>query len=58
MSKPPLKAIESIRNYYEKTQCRRCVFGERDRAMSDDIDYVACQLQMTNPCDWEITKED
>ena len=54
MSRPPLKALESIKNYCEKTQCRRCAFGERDHGLSDDIDYVGCKLQMENPCDWKV----
>ena len=56
MSRPPMKALEQIKNYCEKTQCRRCVFGETDRSYNCDIDFVACKLQMTNPCDWVIEK--
>lgn len=51
MSRPPMKALESIQKYCLKTQCRRCVFGETDYS-SDDIDYIGCKLQMNNPCDW------
>ena len=58
MSRPPMKAVEQIRNYCEKTQCRRCVYGHEDgRNISDGINYVACTLQMSNPCDWVIEKE-
>ena len=58
MSRPPMKAVEQIRNYCEKTQCRRCIYGYVDgRNISDDINYVACALQMSNPCDCEIQKE-
>ena len=52
MNKPPIKALESIKNYCEKTQCRRCVFGERE-TLSFDI-YVTCGLQLKNPCDWDL----
>ena len=41
MSRPPNKALESIKNYCEKTQCRRCVFG---RTRDDDYHYVECTL--------------
>ena len=50
MSRPPMKAVEAIKNYCEKTQCRRCVFREIEKF--GDLDYVACQLQMENPCNW------
>ena len=54
MSRPPLKALESIKKYCEKTQCRKCAFGERTTVYcNSDTDYVACTLQMNNPCDWE-----
>ena len=55
MSRPPKKAIESIKNYCEKTQCRRCVFGDLHDGYGEN--YVGCKLQDTNPCDWE-TEED
>lgn len=55
MSKPPIKAIQSIKNYCEKTQCRLCVFGFR---YSDDYDYVGCRLTEGSPCDWEVPEED
>ena len=55
MSRPPLKALESIKRYCSKTQCRKCVFGERTTIYSNsDTDYVACYLQMHNPCDWAV----
>ena len=54
MSRPPFKALESIKNYCEKTQCRRCVFGMK---YDDNIDYVGCKLQEMNPCDWEYERE-
>ena len=50
MSRPPIKAVEAIKNYCEKTQCRKCVFREIEKF--GDLDYVACQLQMDNPCNW------
>lgn len=53
MSRPPIKAIESIKNYCEKTQCRRCVFGIREK----NYDYVGCRLKETTPCDWDIPIE-
>ena len=52
MSRPPKKAIVSIKNYCEKTQCRRCVFGERYE-VGYGYDYVGCKLMMSSPCDWE-----
>jgi len=51
MSRPPIKALESIKNYCEKTQCRRCVFG---RPRDDDYHYVECALLDKAPCDWDI----
>lgn len=50
--RPPIKAIEQIKNYCERTQCRKCIYGVRDN--NYDIDYVGCKLQRDNPCDWEI----
>lgn len=55
MSRPPIKAMEAIRNYCNRTQCRRCVFG---RTVDYSEHYVSCMLVDTNPCDWEIEKED
>ena len=53
--RPPIKAIEQIRNYCERTQCRKCIYGKRETIYSDSVpDYVGCKLQMNNPCDWEI----
>lgn len=58
MPKPPIKAIESIKNYCEKTQCRRCVYGDENH-IDGEINYVGCMLQENNPCDWELPwKED
>lgn len=54
MSRPPIKALESIKNYCEKTQCRRCVCG---RTRDDDYHYVECILMETTPCDWNIPIE-
>lgn len=54
MSRPPIKAITAIKNYCEKTQCRRCVFGFEVRVLDN---YVGCRLLETTPCDWEIDKE-
>ena len=56
MSKPPIKAIQAIKNYCLKTQCRQCVFS--DRISDDRFDYVGCMLQEDNPCDWEVPEED
>ena len=52
MSRPPMKALEQIKRYCEKTQCRRCVFGERDETEYEN-DYVGCILQQSTPCDWD-----
>ena len=52
MSRPPIKAMESIKKYCEKTQCRRCYFGMHYAATSS-MDYVGCKLQDKNPCDWD-----
>lgn len=48
MSRPPIKAMESIKNYCEKTQCRRCVFGTNT---ADN--YVGCKLLENPPCNWD-----
>ena len=56
MSRPPLKALEQIKNYCNKTQCRRCVYGETFND-ADDLDFVGCTLQSVTPCDWVIEKE-
>ena len=54
MSRPPIKSMMAIKNYCEKTQCRRCVFGlEYDGAV-----YVGCRLLETTPCDWDITDKE
>lgn len=53
MSRPPMKALEQIKRYCEKTQCRRCVFGDKSE-ISDDLDYVGCKLQQNCPCEWKI----
>lgn len=58
MSRPPMKALEQIKRYCEKTQCRRCVFGERDNTPYDDLDYVGCKLQQLPPCDWKNEEDD
>ena len=55
MSRPPMKALESIKNYCEKTQCRRCVFGKK--YYYGDADYIGCYLQDTVPCEWNMTEE-
>lgn len=52
MSRPPIKAMTAIKNYCEKTQCRRCAFGFIDKSISNN--YVGCQLMEMVPCDWEI----
>lgn len=56
MSKPPMKALEQIKNYCSKTQCRQCVFGEQDHY--SDMDFVGCELQSTVPFYWEIDEEE
>ena len=58
MSRPPLKALEQIKSYCDKTQCRKCYFGERDNTPYDDLDYVGCKLQCTTPCDWDIEESE
>jgi len=58
MSRPPMKALEQIKNYCNKTQCRQCVFGERDKSFNADMDFVGCKLQSTVPCDWETDIEE
>lgn len=50
MNKPPIKAIEAIKKYCERTQCRRCVFSIPERNST----YVGCSLQELPPCDWTI----
>lgn len=58
MSRPPKKAIEQIKAYCEKTQCRRCIYGEVEDYGQDHGDYVGCKLQHNNPCDWETEVEE
>lgn len=52
MSRPPMKALEQIKRYCEKTQCRRCVFGDD----STYEHYVTCLLVETVPSEWEISE--
>lgn len=52
MSRPPKKAIEQIKNYCEKTQCRRCSFGY----YNPNENYVYCSLMEEPPCDWDTEK--
>ncbi len=54
MSKPPMKALEQIKRYCEKTQCRRCKFGVSDNMTG----YVGCALMGVTPCDWYVEGED
>ena len=56
MSVPPRKAVEQIKNYCERTQCRRCIYGKIERIGFNE-DYVTCKLQLANPCDWEVQEE-
>lgn len=56
MGRPPIKAMTAIKNYCEKTQCRRCAFGRAIDNYSDH--YVTCMLLDKAPCDWEIDKEE
>lgn len=56
MSRPPKKALEQIKNYCEKTQCRRCVFGDTEKIYESD--FVGCLLQQTVPCDWNVKEAD
>ena len=58
MSRPPIKAITAIKNYCDKTQCRKCYFGEHDNTPYDDLDYVGCKLQQTTPCDWDTEESE
>ncbi len=53
MSRPPIKAMAAIKNYCEKTQCRRCVFGYK---YNDNL--VACRLLESTPCDWEVADKE
>ena len=52
MSRPPIKAMAAIKNYCEKTQCRRCVFGVEYKAIPHQ--YVGCRLMEIIPCDWDV----
>ena len=58
MSRPPLKALEQIKNYCNKTQCRQCYFGERYDTPYDELDFVGCTLQRTTPCDWDTAESE
>ena len=53
MSRPPKKALEQIKSYCEKTQCRRCIFGDIEK-LYDSADFVGCLLQQIVPCDWNV----
>ena len=55
MKRPPLKALEQIKNYCNKTQCRQCYFGERKNTPYDELDFVGCKLQQATPCDWDTS---
>lgn len=55
MSRPPIKAITAIKNYCEKTQCRKCCFGFEEKALRN---YVGCRLMETTPCDWDIAENE
>ena len=55
MSRPPIKAITAIKNYCEKTQCRRCVFGFEVREWNN---YVGCRLIEKIPCDWDVAEKE
>ena len=54
MSRPPIKALTAIKNYCEKTQCRRCVFGFEERLNN----YVGCLLLEKTPCDWNVEEKE
>lgn len=56
MSRPPMKAVEQIKNYCNKTQCRRCAFGIVEDCGEEHGNYVGCDLQYTNPCDWDTDR--
>lgn len=58
MSRPPLKALEQIRNYCNKTQCRQCIFVVHERLLHDDLDVVGCRLQASTPCDWKMSHDE
>ena len=49
--KLPIKALKAIKKYCEKTQCRRCPYGEEYEG------NVECRLLETAPCDWEIEEK-
>ena len=52
MSKPPDKAIKTIKNYCEKHQCRLCAYGYKT---SDGYSHlVGCRLTDYSPCEWEV----
>lgn len=53
MSRPPRKAMESIKNYCNKTQCRNCIYGEAD-AYPERRNYTRCVLVEDIPCDWSF----
>lgn len=49
--KLPTKALKTIKKYCEKTQCRRCPYGEEYEG------NVECRLLENAPCDWEIEEK-
>lgn len=50
MTRPPYKALYSLKTYCEKTQCRRCTYGDPKYGK----DSIKCLLVDTPPCDWDI----
>ena len=51
MSKPPIKAAESIKKYCEKRkECHKCVFARLD----EQWNVTRCRLHEELPLNWEI----
>ena len=49
--KLPIRALKTIKHYCEKTQCRRCPYGQEYDG------YVECELLQVAPCEWEIEEK-
>lgn len=49
--KLPINALNTIKHFCEKTQCRRCPYGQEYDG------FVECELIQVAPCEWEIEEK-
>ena len=52
--KLPIKALKTIKEYCEKTQCRSCPYGKESKEYEGDFE---CRLLEIAPCYWEIEEK-